>query len=36
MNKITLTIAAISFIAFGSAVAWEPVIPIPNGLPYKK
>jgi len=31
MHKIILTlIAAISLIAFGSAVAWEPVIPIPQ------
>jgi len=30
LNKTILTIAAIYFIAFGAAVAWEPVSPIPQ------
>jgi hypothetical protein len=30
MNKTILKIAAIYFIALASAVAWEPVIPIPQ------
>jgi len=36
MNKTIISIIAAFVFAAGSAVAWEPVIPIPNGLPYKK
>jgi len=36
MNKIIISLISAVAIAAGSAVAWEPVIPIPNGLPYKK